>query len=496
MQRLPTATAAALALLALAGTASGGPAPAPAQAPAPTAPPSTLPASQPPSDVPRIDFERYVLPNGLEVILHRDTSVPLVAVDVWYHVGSGDETPGKSGFAHLFEHMLFQGSRHVGRDRHFEILKNVGVSEVNGTTNTDRTNYFEVVPSHQIDTALWLESDRMGYLLPLLDQPSLDNQIDVVKNERRQRYDNVPYGKAMFALSAALYPEGHPYRYLTIGRHEDLESATLEDVTRFYKKWYVPANATLVVAGDFELADVKARIERWFGNFPTTRRPERVTHQAPAAKAGRTEVADDLARLRRLEYAWHSPRLNAVGDADLDVLASALAAPGTGRLYKILVLDKQLAQSVSAGQASRQQSSYFTLQVVAKSDADLAAIDGIVKAELARLRTTPISQKEVDREVVQIEASYVWQLESLMARAETLQRCNHYFGKPDCVADDLARYRAVTPASIHATVKSFLAADRTVEILTMPATPKATATPAARPPVTPSGAAPASQGAR
>jgi len=183
---------------------------------------------------PRIPHERYTLPNGLEVILSPDPSVPLVSVNVWYHVGSGYETYGKSGFAHLFEHMLFQGSKHVGEDKHFETLKVIGGDGVNGTTNLDRTNYFETVPSNQLDAALWLESDRMAYILPLLTQKSLDNQIEVVRNERRQRYDNVPYGKARFALYEALYPGKHPYRYLTIGRHEDLAGASLEDVIGFF----------------------------------------------------------------------------------------------------------------------------------------------------------------------------------------------------------------------------------------------------------------------
>src|SRR5690349_6088057 len=198
-----------------------------------------------PSTDPEIPFEKYTLDNGLEVILIQDNAVPLVAVSVWYHVGSGYETPGKSGFAHLFEHMLFQGSQHVGSDRHFDVLKQIGASQINGSTNPDRTNYFQVVPSNQLDTVLWLESDRMGYMLPMLTQDSLTNQIDVVRNERRQRYDNVAYRLSDLRLSEMMYPEGHPYRYQTIGKHEDLTSATLDDVIGFYKTWYTPANATL-----------------------------------------------------------------------------------------------------------------------------------------------------------------------------------------------------------------------------------------------------------
>src|SRR6185295_1937382 len=223
---------------------------------------------------PRIAFESYRLPNGLEVILAPDKTVPLVAVNVWYDVGSGYEVHGRSGFAHLFEHMMFQGSRHVGEDQHFEVLRKIGAESVNGTTNTDRTNYFEVVPSNQIETALWLESDRMGWLLDLLNKKSLDNQIEVVRNERRQNYDNRPYGKALFAEYAALYPEGHPYRYLTIGKHEDLVNASLPDVKGFFKTWYVPANATLTVSGDFDVARGKQLVEKWFGMLPTSVKPK------------------------------------------------------------------------------------------------------------------------------------------------------------------------------------------------------------------------------
>jgi predicted Zn-dependent peptidase len=420
-------------------------------------------------DVPKLAFEKYVLPNGLEVILHPDPSIPLVAVDVWYHVGSGDETPGKSGFAHLFEHMLFQGSQHVGEDQHFEVLKNIGSSDVNGSTNTDRTNYYEVVPSNQLEAALWLESDRMGYLLPLLGQKSLANQIDVVRNERRQRYDNVPYGKALFALSALLYPEGHPYRYLTIGKHEDLEGANLDDVRGFYRTWYAPGNATLVIAGDFEPARGKELVQKWFGTFPKTGKPTQAKVAAPTVAHQRRTIEDGLAQLRRIEYAWHSPALFAPGDAELDVVANALGDPRTGRLYKALVLDAPLAQTVNVFQASRQQSSYFVIQVLARTGADLAAIDKIVDAELARLRRDPLTKAELDRTVIQIEAGMIWGLEDLLARAESLQRCNHYTGKPDCLGEELARYRALTTGEVLATIQRTLAPERRVDLVTMPA---------------------------
>ena len=257
-----------------------------------------------------LPFERYNLDNGMEVILHRDTSAPLVAVNLWYHVGSGDETPGKSGFAHLFEHMMFQGAKHIGEDVHFDTLKRIGASGINGTTNPDRTNYFEVVPSNQLETALWLESDRMGYMLDLLNEKSLANQRDVVRNERRQRYDNVPYGRARFAAAAAMYPEGHPYRYLTIGRHEDLEAASLEDVRGFFARWYAPSNATLVLSGDFDPAQAKGIVAKWFGTFPKIARPERSSADAPKlSKNERVEVQDPMAKLEQIQYTWVSPAM-------------------------------------------------------------------------------------------------------------------------------------------------------------------------------------------
>ncbi len=421
---------------------------------------------------PDLRFEKYALDNGLEVILHQDKSVPLVAINVWYHVGSGDETVGKSGFAHLFEHMLFQGSKHVGSDKHFDTLKSIGGSGVNGTTNPDRTNYFEVVPSHQIEAGLWLESDRMGYMLPLLNQESLDNQIEVVRNERRQNYDNVPYGKTRFATAAALYPADHPYRYLTIGKHEDLTSSTLEDVKAFYRKWYAPANATLVLAGDFEIETAKELVEKWFGGFPKTVKPAHVTPRFPEPEAKRVEIKDEFAKLRRIDYVWTTPGYYQEGDANLDIIANVLGDRGTGRLYKILVHEKQLAQSVAVYQQSSRYSSAFTVSVTAKSGADLAEIEKIAQAEVAKVRSQPVSKAEFSRAIVQIESSFIWGLEALMSRANRLQGYNHFLDTPDGITTDLNRYRNTTLAQIQGTAAKYLTAKRRVEILTSPAEKK------------------------
>lgn len=426
------------------------------------------PAPPPASTDPKIPFEKYTLDNGLEVILIQDQSVPLVAVSVWYHVGSGLESPGKSGFAHLFEHMLFQGSKHVGEDRHFDILQQIGASAINGTTNPDRTNYFEVVPSNQLETALWLESDRMGYLLPVLTQQSLANQIDVVRNERRQRYDNVPYGQTRLWLAELLYPEGHPYRYLTIGRHEDLEAATLDDVVAFYKTWYVPANATLTIAGDFEVATVKELVQRWFGGFPKSVKPTAVPVPAPTITKQRAEKTDTFAKLRQVQWAWHTPGTFAPGDAELDLLAAVLGGGEASRLYRRLVVEEQLAQSVSAYQGSQQFSSSFVVTVQLRSGADQARVEAIVAEELAKLRDEPMTDRELRRAVTRYEAGAVWGLESLLARAERLQSYNHFLGQPDGITFDLDRYRAATAATIRDYARQYLDPERGVVLVTLP----------------------------
>jgi predicted Zn-dependent peptidase len=425
-------------------------------------------AKQPAVSVP---FEHFVLDNGLEVLVIPDRSLPLVAVDVWYHVGSGAEVPGKSGFAHLFEHMMFQGSKHTGEDAHFDTLRRIGASEINGTTNSDRTNYFEQVPANQLETALWLESDRMGWLLDLVTQKSLDNQREVVRNERRQRYDNVPYGKERFALAAALYPEGHPYRYLTIGRHEDLEAASLDDVKAFFRQWYVPSNATLCLAGDIDAATARKLAQKWFGGLPKVAKPKMQPVATPQLTAPvRQELADPFARLRRLHLTWHSPPSFAAGDAELDLLAHVLANQGTGRLYKQLVLDRRWAQSVAAYQQSQQLSSSFHVVIDLKPDAPLAELEQVVLAELARVRTELVTVAELGRALTDIESQFVWGLEGLMARAELLQGYAHYLGDADRLQWHLERYRQVAVADLQRAARSWLQPSAQVTVVSTPAT--------------------------
>jgi predicted Zn-dependent peptidase len=420
-------------------------------------------------EIPKIALEKITLPNGLEVIFVVDHSVPLVAVSTWYHVGGGDEEKGRSGFAHLFEHMMFQGTKHTGQDVHFKTLEEIGATGINGTTSNDRTNYFQTVPAHQLETVLWLESDRMGYLLEAVTQKDLDNQRDVVKNERRQRRENTPYGLERDAMTQALYPEGHPYRYDVIGRHEDLTAASLEDVKAFFRKWYVPSNATIVIAGDFDPAEAKKLVEKWYGSFPKLPKPKQQVSLAPRfTQAKKATVEDPFARLRRWRLAWHSPKLFAAGDAELDILAYVLGSPGTGRIYKRLVLETQLATTVSVSQYSQAQSSVFSISADLKPDADLAKVQKVIDEELDRVRREPITEAEYKRARTNIESAYVWGLESLIGRAEQLQSFNHTLGHPDGFAEDLARYAKATPAGILKVAEKYLAPTARVEVLTMP----------------------------
>jgi zinc protease len=419
---------------------------------------------------PKIAFEKYKLPSGLEVILAPDPSVPLVAVNVWYHVGSGDEVVGKSGFAHLFEHMMFQGSKNTGEDMHFKVLKQVGTDQgnVNGTTNENRTNYFEVVPSNQLETALWLESDRMGHLLEMLTAGSLANQIDVVRNEKRQSYDNRPYTKAMFARYDALYPEGHPYRHRTIGLHEDLERASVDDVKNFFKTWYVPANATIAIVGDFDPTQTKQLVDKWFGTFPASVKPTVVQVPAPTIASQELTVEDSFAKLREITFAWHSPAAFADGDAELAIVARALSEEGTGRLYKSLIYDKQLAQSVRANQGGNTFSGVFEITVTLRGKADLDEVKRIVMDEVARVAKANLSDKEIARVVAAEESRMVFRLESLNNRANILQEYNQFLGDPDRITWDLDRYRKTTADKIRATFAKYITPDHMVTVITNP----------------------------
>jgi zinc protease len=412
-----------------------------------------------------IPFERYQLANGMDVILHQDRRIPVVYVNVTYHVGSGNERPGQSGYAHLFEHLMFQGSKHTGMDQHFAILQGIGARGANGTTNADRTNYYQSVPAAELETALWLESDRMGYLM--LDQQALDNQREVVRNERRQSYENVAYSQEIFAVARALYPEGHPYRNLTIGLHEDLQRATLDDARAFFARWYVPANATLLLAGDFDSANVRALIEKWFGTFPASRKPKVTVPPAPVLTAKhREQFTDALATVTRVRYVWPSPAFFAPGDAELDLIAALLAST-TGRLRKRVTYDKALARAVRAGQLSRAFSGEFSISVDLQPNVSLAEVEAAITASISEIVRSGVGERELRQAVVAREVGSLRSLETLAARGAELQMYTHFGRAPDSVAWDLDRYRMVRPADIKATAARVLTANR-VEIITLP----------------------------
>jgi predicted Zn-dependent peptidase len=297
---------------------------------------------------PTVVVEKTKLGNGLEVILHEDHRTPIVTVNVWYHVGSKDEPQGKNGFAHLFEHVMFQGSKHIPEDAYFRFLERTGATDVNGTTALDRTNYFETVPANRLELALWMESDRMGFLLSHVDQATFESQREVVKNERRQNYENAPYGLVFQYINERLYPASHPYHLLTIGTPKDLDAASLDDVKAFFRTWYLPNNATVVVAGDIDKAKTKALVEKYFGPIPAGTLPAR--NPVPDAKLT-SEVRLDVAagvELPRVYLSWLTPKMFAPGDAELDLVARVLSGGKTSRLYKRLVYDMQIAQDVSA----------------------------------------------------------------------------------------------------------------------------------------------------
>ncbi len=419
--------------------------------------PPAATARRPKATAPQIKFEKYQLGNGLEVILHQDKSLPLVAVNVWYHVGAVDERPGRTGFAHLFEHVMFQGSAHVGDDMHFKYLQRAGVSDVNGTTGFDRTNYFQTVPRNQLGLALWLESDRMGYLLHALTAAKLDKQRLVVKNERRQRYDNRPYGKAGEKLCQALFPAPHPYGGCVIGTMKDLTAASLNDVKSFFKKYYTPANATLTLAGDFDLAEAKKMVTRYFGPLKGAARPKRTLPKAPVHKKEQRFVLQDRVRFPKVIIGWVTPPFFQKGDADLDLLSQILVHGKSSRLYADLVYKKKLVQeSVSAYQRSAQAGSMFVISALAggKHTADevekgllrvlsQVARRGVTRAELARARTV-------------IETHTMMSLQRVGARANLLQRYNLYKGDPGWLAKDLLRYRKATRRSVQAAAKRLI----------------------------------------
>jgi zinc protease len=398
---------------------------------------------------PSIRYEKFTLPNGLQVILHEDHSVPLVTVNVWYHVGSGDELPGRTGFAHLFEHVMFMGSQNVPVGAFDVWLESAGASN-NGSTSEDRTNYYEDLPSNALPLALWLEADRMGWLLPTMDQQKLDIQRDVVKNERRQGVDNQPYGRAFETIIAALFPPDHPYSWDVIGSMTDLSNASLEDVKAFFRKYYAPNNASIAIAGDFDPAQVKRWMTQYFGAIPRGPAIDRRTSvPAPAIKRDTFMVLEDRVQLPRVYYTWQSPKAYAPGDAELDLLSLILASGKNSRLYKKLVYELQIAQDVSAGQSSRRLDGVYSLVFTPKPGQQPAALAKIVDDEIAKLLRAGVTARELEAAKNQYMSSFLDRLASVNGKSEQLSHYNYFLGEPNSVQYDAQRYAKATAADLN-----------------------------------------------
>lgn len=412
--------------------------------------------------IPRIQFEKYKLPNGLEVILHEDHSTPIVAVDTWYHVGSGDELVGRTGFAHLFEHIMFMGSQHVPVGQFDQLLEAAG-GDNNGSTTEDRTNYYETVPSNALSLALWLDADRMGWLLPTMDLAKVNLQRDVVKNERRQRVDNVPYGRAEETILAALYPKTHPYSWPVIGSMADLSAASLTDVQNFFRTYYAPNNATLIIAGDFNPAEAKKLVSQYFSEIP--RGPEvkrRMTVPAVTIPRDTFLILEDKVQLPRVYYTWHTVKGYSNDDAALDILAQILANDKNSRLYKKLVYELQTAQNVRAFQNGSRMDGRFRLDFTPKPGQKVADLDRVVRSEIANIINNGVTQRELQRAQNVYKSSFLNDLASVLGKAEVLNSYNYFIGNPDYVQQDAARYDRVTTADVQRVAKTYLGKPKVV----------------------------------
>lgn len=447
----------------------------------------------PAADVPRLEFEKYTLANGLEVILSRKTGLPMVAVNLWYHVGPANEEPGRTGFAHLFEHMMFQSSKHVPPDSHIRLLEAAGASDLNGTTDYDRTNYFETVPANQLELALWLESDRMGYLLDKVDQAALSNQQDVVRNERRQSVENQPYGLAEEALVQAIFPKGHPYHGNVIGSHEDIQAAKLEDVKRFFREYYAPNNASIAIVGDFDTAQTKALVEKYFGTLKRGPAVPKPSADTPRITSERRLTVPSRVELPRVYMTWLTPAIFKPGDAEADVTATILGAGRSSRLFKKLVYERQIAQNVSAQQYSLILGSMFQIEATARPGHTAEELEKAIEEELNALRAAPPAVTEVEMARNTIETNIIGGLERLGGFggvADRLNSYNHFLGNPDYLQSDIQRYRAVTPAAVQTFVRDQLTPTSRVVLFAVPGAPANTAAPQAQMPA----AAAAAQG--
>jgi zinc protease len=413
---------------------------------------------------------RVTLANGLDVLVHEDHDCPIVAVNIWYHVGSKNEKPGRTGFAHLFEHLMFEGSEHHDQG-YFHPLQEAG-GTLNGSTNADRTNYWEVVPTNALELALWMESDRMGYLLPALTEQKLQNQRDVVLNERRQNYENRPYGFAGMAMVAALYPPDHPYHWLTIGEAADLRAALLTDVHAFFQTYYCPRNASLALAGDVYTDDAIQLVERYFGSIDPGEAPppvEATTAELPVPEL--RLLLEDRVELPRLYLAWHSAGLFADGDAEMDLIAEILAGSKTSRLYRTLVYDQRIATEIAASQNSREIGGFFQVVATAAPGRTLQELEAAITREIDVFVASGPTRGEMERCLAQAESHFIYRLQTVGGfggKSDQLNAYNVFLDDPDYFDKDLDRYRQMSASALQEEAKLTLIPDRRVALSVVP----------------------------
>jgi len=404
----------------------------------------------------KIDYEKYSLANGLQVILYPDNSVPVTAVNIWYRVGSANEKKGMTGFAHLFEHMMFQGSQNIPKEGHFRYIQEAG-GNLNGSTSIDRTNYYETVPANYLELALWLESDRMGFMLPGLTQEKLDNQKEVVMNERRQRYENQPYGKAWETLFSNLFSEDHPYHWPTIGWMEDIAKFELDDVRKFFQTYYTPNNSALVIGGNFDKTQTKELVDKYFSSIPKgINTIPAVPVLLQSLPGNKKVVMEDNVQLSRVYLAWHTEKAFDENDAALDVLSDILSSAKNSRLHKTLMFDKQIAQDAEAFQYSGKHAGSFIIVSTAKPGIHLDTLKNEIMNEIEKLIHGGIQANELIRAKNSIKSSYIYSLQKLDLIVDHINHYNYYLNEPNSFVFDLRRYEKVTAEEVISSAVKYL----------------------------------------
>ncbi|MEN8192471.1 MAG: pitrilysin family protein [Bacteroidota bacterium] len=407
------------------------------------------------NEILNIKYQKHILDNGLEVILYQDKSLPILSVNLWYKVGSANEVEGKTGFAHLFEHMMFQGSKNVPKEMHFKYIEEAG-GNLNGSTSIDRTNYYETVPSNSLELALWLESDRMGYLLDALTQEKLDNQKDVVMNERRQNYDNQPYGLAWELIFSNLFPSDHPYHWPTIGWMKDIEKYELNDVKNFFNTYYSPNNASLVVGGNIEYNESLDLVKKYFDEIPSGNSIPEIKVPKKKLEKNKKIVHHDNVQLSKIYLAWETSKLYDSDDATLDILAEILTGSKNGRLFKSLVFEKQIAQDIIGFQYSGNLTGMFIIVATAKPGVELKILKTEIFDELHKIRTDSITNSELERSKNSVTSSFIYSLQNLSSLVNQINEYNTYLDEPNSFVNDLERMTCLNKDQIQSMIEKYL----------------------------------------